>query len=71
MQFKYRQQTEHFLCSINLLVRFERGRAYSSQGKSTLPSPLLVAAMLKIVSHATIFFLSHYNSPLQEMAVYI
>ena len=30
-----REQTEHFLCSINLLVRFERGRAYSSQGKST------------------------------------
>ena len=43
-----RQQTEHFLCSINLLVHFQRGRAYSSQGKSTLPSPLLVAALLKI-----------------------
>ena len=53
------------------MVHFELGRAYSSQGKSTSPSPLLVAALLKTVSHATIFFLSHYNSPPQEMAPYI
>ena len=53
------------------MVHFELGHAYGSQGKSTLPSPLLVAALLKTVSHATIFFLSHYNSPPQEMAPYI
>ena len=53
------------------MVHFERGCPYSSQGKSTLPSPLLVAALLKIVSHANIFFLWHYHSPLQEMAAYI
>ena len=43
-----RQQTENFPCSINLLVHFELGHAYSSQGKSTSPSLLLVAAQLKI-----------------------
>ena len=53
------------------MVHFERGCPYSSQGKSTLPSPLLVAALLKIVSHANIFFLWHYHSTLQEMAAYI
>ena len=67
-----RQWTEHFLCSINLLVHFERGRAYSSQGKSTLPSPLLVAALLKIKIKTKIkslmqsFFSCHTIIPLPK-----
>ena len=67
-----RQQTEHFLCSINLLVHFQRGHAYSSQGKFTLPSPLLVAALLKIKIKTKIkslmqsFFSCHTIIPLPK-----
>lgn len=54
------------------MVHFELGHAYSSQGKSTLPSPLLVAALLKIKIKTKIkslmrsFFSCHTIIPLPK-----